>query len=412
MQPLRSGISTAALRHFITSMSRRALAAGTLATALLFALVSYGSEPIPPEGKVIQQGGEVFPAVAWGVFDGSLRDLPLAPTPEPGAPPIEQPDGRCCQAQQDDGSPMQAETSLRQPQGTSAVAQGGAAAFSPPELNFPGQGYTDVRPPDTVGDVGLQYYVQAVNHSQGTSIAVYDKVTGALSWGPTVLRSLWTAGGNCATAGRGDPIVLYDHLANRWLIAEFVDPNLGNTLCVYLSRTDDPLNGGWFFYEFHTPQFPDYPKFAVWPDAYYVTTNERPPAVYALDRARMLAGLPASQQRFTAEPLGGFTSFQALTPADLHGAAPPAGSPGLFVRHRDDEVHDSEPVAGVDFLDLFELRVDFAAPQNSRFTALPSVEVAQFDSRLCGVGSVQCIPQPGTSQSLDPVSEVVMWRAQ
>ena len=82
---------------------------------------------------------------------------------------------------------------------------------------------------------------------------------------------------------------------------------------------------------------PDYPKYAVWPDAYYITTNESSPANYAIDRAQMLAGSPATSQRFTAPALSGF-GFQALTPADLDGATlPPGGTPGIFMRHRDTE---------------------------------------------------------------------------
>jgi hypothetical protein len=62
------------------------------------------------------------------------------------------------------------------------------------------------------------------------------------------------------------------------------------------------MTGGWLNYDFEVPVFPDYDKYAVWPEAYTVTTNEFPPAVYALDRGKMLAGLPASYQRFTALP--------------------------------------------------------------------------------------------------------------
>jgi hypothetical protein len=182
---------------------------------------------------VIQKGREVLSPAVPGVFEGSLCDLPLAPTPRPDDPGIEHQDGRCCGGGGDDRlSASDAGASPRGPLDVGAVEDSRvAAAFSPPDLSFPGQGYTGVRPPDTVGDVGPRYYIQAVNHRQGTLITAYDKVTGAAVWGPTVLRSLWTTGGSCATAGRGDPIVLYDHLADRWLIAELIRPEVGNRLC-------------------------------------------------------------------------------------------------------------------------------------------------------------------------------------
>ena len=90
-------------------------------------------------------------------------------------------------------------------------------------------------------------------------------------------------------------------------------------MCVYISQTSDPVAGGWFIYDFTTPNFPDYPKYAVWPDAYYVSSNESSSAAYALDRTRMLAGLSATSQRFTISDLSGFI-FNALIPGDLDGA--------------------------------------------------------------------------------------------
>src|SRR5262249_11219481 len=153
-------------------------------------------------------------------------------------------------------------------------------------------------------------------------------------------------------------------------------------------------------------------KYAVWPDAYYLTTNEPGDTpVYALDRAKMLAGLPATMQRFTAPALAGF-DFQALTPVDLDGPPPPpVGSPGFFGRHGADEVHSpgsNDP--GNDFLEVWQLAVDFATPANSTFSLGATIPVAEFDSEFCG-GSLKCIAQPGTT-GLDPLREIVMWRAQ
>ena len=156
-------------------------------------------------------------------------------------------------------------------------------AFGTPIFNFNGQGFTFVNPPDTVGDVGANHYVQMIN-SSNTNVAVYNKITGAL-----IQTFALTSLGGCAT-GDGDPIVLYDQMADRWLLSEF---GAGSSLCVFISQTPDPL-GAYYSYQFNMPSFPDYPKYGVWPDAYYATANENSPSVMALDRTKMLAGLPAT----------------------------------------------------------------------------------------------------------------------
>ncbi|HLC15366.1 MAG TPA: PKD domain-containing protein, partial [Thermodesulfovibrionia bacterium] len=281
-------------------------------------------------------------------------------------------------------------------------------AFTTPALNFAGQGFTGVMPPDTVGDAGPNHYIQMVNNSESSIYTVYDK-SGTKVAGPSLLQDLGTGSGNCAS-GRGDPIVLYDRLAERWLMAEFAES--GNHLCVYISQTPDPVTGGWFLYDFTTPNFPDYPKYGVWPDAYYVSSNESAPAAYALDRAQMLAGAAATSQRFTATPLAGFP-FQALIPSDHDGAStPPVSAPNYFMRHRDDEVHNASPNPTKDFLEIWAFHVDWTTPANSTFTKIADIEVSEFDSDLCGLSSFECFPQPDTTQTLDPVREVIMWRLQ
>jgi hypothetical protein len=280
--------------------------------------------------------------------------------------------------------------------------------FSIPSLNIEGVPYTGVQPPDTIGEVGPNHYVQMVNSSVGTQVIILDKSGATLA--SFALDSLWTAGGNCAS-GHGDPIVLYDRLADRWLFSEFADT--GNHLCVYVSQSPDPVSGGWYLYDFPTPDFPDYPKYAVWPDAYYVSSNESSPAAYALEREQMLLGNAATSQRFTASGLAGF-GFQALIPSDMDGITPPpAGSPNYFMRHRDDEVHNAgsnDP--SEDYLEIWEFHVDWDTPANSTFGPAFNIAVTEFDSDLCGLTSFFCFPQPGTTNTLDPLREVVMWRLQ
>ncbi|MGB4975818.1 MAG: hypothetical protein WBR35_03685, partial [Anaerolineae bacterium] len=274
-------------------------------------------------------------------------------------------------------------------------------AFGTPIFNFNGQGYTFVNPPDTVGDVGANHYIQMIN---ATDVAVYNKATGAL-----IQAFALTSLGGCAT-GNGDPVVLYDQLANRWFLSEF---GSGNALCVLISQTADPL-GAYYSYSFSMPSFPDYPKYGVWPDAYYGTANESSPSAFALDRAKMLAGLPATFQRFTAANLSGF-SFQALTPADLDGmTTPPAGAPDYIMRHRDTEVHGPSGFPSSDILEIYAFHVDWTTPASSTFTKLTDIVTAEFDSSLCGLTSFYCMGMPGVAQgsssSLDPIREVIMNR--
>ncbi len=394
------------------------LAALAVAAAAMAATTATPAEPPPAEAVVIRgaiQSEPVTPLVA----DVDLRDLPKIRGWQPGEAEREVPRRHTAPAPDSDLEAI--EPAPREPmldplldpllegQG-SAAPQGQARGFETPDLNFEGIPYTGATPPDTVGDVGPDHYIQMVNDGfGGSAFAIYDK-SGAVLVGPTGLDTLWSGGGPCRF-GLGDPIVLHDGLADRWLMSEF--SSSGSRLCVYISRTPDPVSGGWFLYAFNVPRFPDYPKYAVWPDAYYVSSNESGPAVYALDRNRMLNGLPATFQRFAAPRLSGFP-FQALIPSDLDGATPPpAGSPNYFMRHRDDEVHNplgSNP--SLDFLEIWEFRVDFATPANSTFSGPTNIAVAEFDSDLCGLSSFSCFPQPGTATRLDPLREVVMWRLQ
>ncbi|CAM2005871.1 pre-peptidase C-terminal domain-containing protein [Acanthopleuribacter pedis] len=280
-------------------------------------------------------------------------------------------------------------------------------AFPSPDVNIAGQGFSGVNPPDTVGDVGTNYYIQSINGSGGATFTVYDKNNGNLVAGPFNLDGFGSGG--CGS-GLGDPIILFDQAANRWMISEFASGS--NILCVYVSRTEDPVSGGWYAYAFNTPSFPDYPKYGVWNDAYYVGTNESSTSLYALDRTAMLAGQPATSQRFTIPDLAGF-GFQMITPADHDGATPaPNDEPGIFMRHRDDEVHDSNNNSAEDYLEIYEFSVDFADSNNSAVTGPIRIPISEFDSTLCGLTSFNCFPQPGSSTTLDPLREVVMNRLQ
>ena len=199
-------------------------------------------------------------------------------------------------------------------------------------------------------------------------------------------------------------------MANRWLLSEF--SGTGNYICMWISGTSDPIDGYWSLLTKSTPNFPDYPKITLWPDAYYVSTNEAGgPAAYAVNRQDMLYGVGVISTRRTAPALGGF-GFEALTPSDLEGdRLPPAGAPNYFMRHYDDEAHGPFPPAPWDYLQIWEFRADPADwTGSSTFINVLSVQVSEFDSDLCGLTSFQCFPQPGTAVILDPLREVIMHR--
>ena len=151
-------------------------------------------------------------------------------------------------------------------------------------------------PPDTVGDVGPNHYVQAVN----TVLRIFDKSGAALT--PVVsLGAFFGPLGSGCNGQFGDPVVLYDSLADRWLISQFGLPNGFNPpfhQCIAISQTPDPT-GAFYLYDFVMPnKVNDYPHFGVWPDGYYMSDNQfaigggayAGAGLLAFDRVKMLAG--------------------------------------------------------------------------------------------------------------------------
>src|SRR5439155_143349 len=244
-------------------------------------------------------GVTALPPAAPAAFTGDVRALPTVAPWRPGNPIRQGPIRR--RTNPSPAPPAAPQPAARGRLLASPAAPSASALFTPPDLDFDGQGFTGVAPPDTVGDVGPHHYIQMVNTAGGSAFAVYRKSDGTLLAGPTRLGDLRTAGGPCA-AGYNDGIVLFDPLASRWLMSELAA--VGEHLCVYVSRTSDPLAGGWVSY-------------------------------------------------------------------------------------------------------------DFATPANSTFTQVASVPVAEFDSALCPlVPNASCFLEPPPGVPLDPIREVVMWRAQ
>ena len=319
-----------------------------------------------------------------------------------------------------EGDPVRTVEDLREQMGPTEPVRGPGAlrAFAPPAMapvagvNFEGIPATGVLPPDTVGDVGPNHFIQMVN----SAFAISDK-SGNLLAGPTSINALWSGfGGPCETLNNGDPIVRYDHLADRWLMSQFALPggNQGFFECIAVSRTPDPVAGGWFLYAFPTndgrtgnPVFPDYPKIGVWPDAYYMGTQRGFPNggldVWAFERDQMLAGAPAAMVQFSIPAPSLF-----LMPSDLDGPPPPPGTPNFFLRQV-----DGERFGGNDRLEIFAFSVDWTNPATSTFVQVSSLATDPFDSVLCSATLLgACIPQPGVSQRLETLTVWPMWPLQ
>src|SRR5438046_6222225 len=200
-------------------------------------------------------------------------------------------------------------------------------------LNFDGIPFPGVAcncaPPDTNGEVGATQYVQIVNEGY----QVFDKTSGASLLGPSGLATLWSGfGGVCQSNGNGDPVVLYDQLADRWVISQFAGVSVPTDECIAVSTTGD-ATGSYFRYDYHLgSNFFDYPHLSVWPDAYYMSMNVfnssgtafLGPQPFAFDRSRMLLGLPAT---FITTGITGGSSGEAYLPADLAGDVPPPAGP-------------------------------------------------------------------------------------
>ncbi len=276
-------------------------------------------------------------------------------------------------------------------------------------INIDGLGFTGVNPPDTTGDIGLKYFIQSINGSEGSIFAIYDKTTGEQVAGPLKMADLAT--GDC-TNTMGDPIILFDEQAKRWMITEFTNEST-KKMCVLISKTEDPVAGGWYGYDFQAPEFPDYPKFGRMGDAYYISANESGGSVFAIERSQMLQGLPARMQRQTIPSLAGF-GFQSITPVDVDGELEPeSNTPGYFIRHRDDELHNTganDPEK--DFLELWTYAVDFDNEDNSKVVGPINIPVTDFDSNFDCPQGFGCLTQKDSDTVLDPLKEVVMYKAQ
>ena len=153
-----------------------------------------------------------------------------------------------------------------------------------PLLTFEGIGdLCGCQPSDSEGDVGPNHYVEAINES----FKIFDKNGNTLA-GPISYNSFFAplTGTPCANANDGDPFVMYDQQADRWVMTDFAFPSFpGSSFweCIGVSQSPDPVAGPWSLYAIQVdPANPtflgDYPKLAIWNDggtqnAYFLMMN-------------------------------------------------------------------------------------------------------------------------------------------
>lgn len=311
----------------------------------------------------------------------------------------------------------------KQAQAKNKMGAFGAAVLNTPaaDLSFPGYDNDDnaavaggrIAPPDTNGDVGTDYYVQYVN----LGWMVFSKTDGSVVAGPFRGNTFWEGfGGICESDNSGDPIVLYDRYADRWVFSQFTTSSADGHQCFAVSKDNKPFPDPgesaadqYHRYDFvvsPSGQFNDYPKITLWPDGYYMTTNEFTSGFVGVNltvfnRSAMLAGAPAN---FVQWGLGADDTFSSQT-AHLEGLdLPPPGTCNTVIHASDAETWGSP----FDSYRSWQACVDFSNPGNSTLTENPRVATAAFDAELCGF-SRNCVPTP-TGQSLDTLGQFTMYR--
>ncbi len=328
---------------------------------------------------------------------------------------------------------------LSQTQGDAGVSAASnppleAPAMPSPSVSFDGMSAVESAcgclPPDTDGDVGPNHYIQSVN----ASIKIFDK-TGTVLAAATTYNSFFSALGAGTPCGgsqnAGDGVVFYDHLANRWVISDLAFPSFPGTSfyqCFGVSKGADPVSGGWWLYALQVdPANPsylgDYPKFGLWPDAYYMTVNlfSDPVTfngvrVYALDRAKMISGTGAPAPAAVAFTISPATLGNAysLLPATFRFGAPQGGTPEYLLA-----INSSASGGDVENqVFAWRFHADFTTPGNSTFgvgaghSPNATITVNNFVEAIQGSGptyTTNIVPQSGTMRLLDSLGDKLMY---
>ena len=308
--------------------------------------------------------------------------------------------GKEGQVENDEYSPSPKFPGLQKDRDMAVQSKQGANSSVAVSNGFSGLGYTQVCPADPTVAVSANYVLQMINGSSGAYFQVWDK-NGNILLPRTYMDAITGKG------GLGDPVVLYDQLADRFVITEFANKSETGSdgLIIAVCASNDPskTTPNWNVYFYPTTTFPDYPKYSVWGDAYYCKTNDfkrnrySGATVYAFDKAAMILGNPtASMQKFA---LGTANKYYSMCPVGLSGTTTaPAGTGGLFAYLNDNSWSGSS----VDSVGVLEFDVNFVTPASSALSIAKSLAVAAY---TLGSGTA---PQPNGGQGLDMLRNRVM----
>jgi hypothetical protein len=291
-------------------------------------------------------------------------------------------------------------------------------------------------PPDEAGDTSTGagsggYYIQAVN----VAFKIWDK-TGTVLLATTTFNSLWGGGqGTNAPCFNnehfGDPYVFYDQQADRWVLTDFAFRLSGQNSvppyyqCIAVSKTNNPVSGGWFLYAFqadtvNTDWLNDYPKFGMWPDAWYETTNMfcgngasscangtakgsfEGVEINAYNRSQMLAGQTTTSILFRLTPAQLGDSYSFL-PANFRFGTPPSGRNEFFAAI--DSPATAQAFNTLNTVHIWKEHVDFTTPANSTLTGPTDITVNGFTDAWDSTENTAIVPQSGTTTKLDTVGD-------
>jgi Secretion system C-terminal sorting domain len=282
----------------------------------------------------------------------------------------------------------------------STTPQGVTAASATIGANFNGLGYTSVNPSDPVIVTGPNHVIQMINGGAGSVTKIFNKDG---SQAMAQFNFSLITGVN----GAGDPVLLYDKLANRWLLTEFGYTGgvtaYVNTLILAVSATENPL-GSWYVYVYADNSFfVDFPKFAIWPDGYYATSNDFNTAgtsylgssIYAFDRTAMLSGA-ATATGIRSRLTHADGRFFSMAPVTYEGVtAPPAAAKGMFMYYTNN-AFTSDP-ADVDSIYMITMAPDFVTPASTVISAPTRFVATAFDDQLCTATRGRCIDQQSSA---------------
>ena len=252
-------------------------------------------------------------------------------------------------------------------------------------------------PGDPTGEVGRDYYLASWN----SSFRFYN-LDGSPATPNTSLSNLFGANES------GDPIVLYDSEADRYVITSMGSSSLNFAVSV----SNDPVNDGWHVYnassnQFPTSgQFPDYPKYSIWSDGYYCTTNTGGDNLFVLERDKILNGdTSATLQAFDTPAMAtsGFASAQIF---DIVDDNHPAAGNATLVYLQD----DSWGGVSTDHLKIWTVNVDWSNPSNSSISNPTQLTTTAFNSVFDG-GSFSNLEQP-SGPDIDAMQATIMNQAQ